>query len=164
MMRRLAAIALACGACAGDSSRVEIGRPVPEYSTVTLAGDSVSLASQRDKVVILNVWATWCHPCRTEIPELLSLYEKYKSRGLTVIGVSIDADGSDDAIRSFIEEFKMTFPVWHDTDEQIMTKFLAIGVPSTFLIDKSGILRWRKLGPVRPNDPDLASALARLLE
>jgi peroxiredoxin len=163
-MKRLAVLVLLCCACKGDSGRVEIGRAVPDYAAVTLAGDSASLAAQRDKVVILNIWATWCHPCRTEIPELISLYEKYKSRGLTVIGVSIDAEGSDEVIRSFMDEFKMTFPVWHDPGERVMTQFLAIGVPSTFLIDKSGVLRWRKLGPVPAKDSTLAAAIEKAIK
>jgi peroxiredoxin len=161
LMKRLAALVLLCCACARDSGRVELGRQVPDYATVTLAGDSVSLAAQRDKVVILNIWATWCDPCRTEIPELISLYDKYKARGLTLIGVSIDAEGGDEAIRSFMEEFKMQFPVWHDPDKRVMEQFRAIGVPSTFLIDRSGILRWRKLGPVPANDSTLAAAIEK---
>jgi peroxiredoxin len=157
-MNRLAAVVLLCCACR-DSGRVEIGRPVPEYSAVTLAGDSVTLASQRNNVVLLNIWATWCHPCRTEIPELVALYDTYQARGFTVIGVSIDAEGADDLIKGFMDEFKMTFPVWRDVDERVMTQFRAIGVPSTFLIDKQGILRWRKLGPVAPKDSALTAAI-----
>jgi cytochrome c-type biogenesis protein len=137
---------------------------VPEYSAVTLAGDSVSLAGHRDKVVILNIWATWCHPCRAEMPELIALYDKYRARGLTLIGVTIDADGSEEIIRSFMDEFKMTFPVWHDPGERIMTQFLAIGVPSTYLIDRDGILRWRKLGPVAAHDSTLVAAIEKAIE
>ena len=147
---------------AGDG-RVEIGAPAPAYSTVSLAGDSVSLAGQKGKVVLLNIWATWCHPCRTEIPELRALHARYRDRGLELIGVSVDTDGTDDAIRSFMKEFQMTFPIWRDPDERISTTFLAIGVPATFLIDKNGILRWRKTGPIAPNDTSLAAAIERTL-
>lgn len=161
---RLIALALLggalCTACGGDPGRIEVGRAVPDYATTTLAGDSVTLQSLRGQVVLLNVWATWCHPCRTEIPELLTIYEKYKSRGFTLVGVTIDVDGAEDAIRSFMDEFRMTFPVWHDREESVLTRFRAIGVPSTFLIDKDGILRWRKLGPVTPGD----SSLVRILD
>ena len=148
---RIGVVALLCAACS-DPGRVDIGYPVPNYAAVTLAGDSISLPSQRGKVVLLNVWATWCDPCRTEIPALISLYDKYKAQGLTLIGVTIDAEGSDEAIRSFMDEFKMTFPIWHDPSQQILTTFRAIGVPSTYLIDKNGVLRWKKLGPVPVND------------
>jgi cytochrome c-type biogenesis protein len=150
-------------ACRSDAPRVDIGLPVPAYSTLTLAGDSVSLASQRGKVVLLNVWATWCHPCRTEIPELIALYDQYRERGLELIGVTIDAEGADAEIRSFMDEFGMTFPIWHDPESRVLTEFLAIGVPSTFLIDKDGILRWRKLGPVASNDSTLARAIEKAI-
>lgn len=143
--------------------RVEIGLPAPSYTAVSLKGDSVSLAGQRGKVVLLNVWATWCHPCRTEIPELRVLHERYQSRGLELVGVSVDTDGTDEAIRSFMTDFSMTFPVWRDPDERISTQFLTVGVPSTFLIDKQGILRWRKTGPIAPNDSSLKSAIERAL-
>jgi len=142
---------------------VEVGKPAPDYRAVSVNGDSVSLASQRGKVVLFNVWATWCHPCRDEIPELLVLYEKYKPRGLELVGVSIDANGSDDAIRSFMKDFRMTYPVWRDPDERVSAEFLVVGVPATFLIDRNGILRWRKTGPIQPGDSSLVAAIEQAL-
>src|SRR5215210_7039760 len=100
---RLCATSILLAGCTGPSSdgpaRVEVGLPAPAYRSTTLSGDSVSLIDRRDKVVLLNVWATWCHPCRTEIPELRALHARYQSRGLELIGVSVDADGNDDGIR-----------------------------------------------------------------
>ncbi|MBP6771619.1 MAG: TlpA family protein disulfide reductase [Gemmatimonadaceae bacterium] len=146
----------------GDG-RVEVGYPAPAYATVSLDGDSVSLAAQRGKVVLLNVWATWCHPCRTEIPELRAIHAKYQAQGLELVGVSVDTDGTDDAIRSFMREFQMTFPIWRDPDERVSTKFLVVGVPATFLIDREGVLRWRKTGPIAPGDTTLTAAIQRAL-
>jgi peroxiredoxin len=147
----------------GASEKVEVGAPAPAYATVALNGDSVSLVSLRGKVVLFNIWATWCHPCRAEIPELRALHAKYKNRGLELVGVSVDADGTDDAIKGFMDEFKMTYPVWRDPDERVSTRFLAIGVPATYLIDREGILRWRKTGPIAPSDSTLAAAIERAL-
>lgn len=146
-----------------DDGRVEIGRRVPAYSTVSLDGDSVSLAGQRGKVVLLNVWATWCHPCREEIPQLRAIHATYAAQGLELIGVSVDTDGTDDAIRSFMRDFQMTFPIWRDPDERISSQFLLVGVPATFLIDRDGVLRWRKTGPIAPNDTSLRSAITRAM-
>ena len=151
------------GPAAAANGRVEVGLPAPAYATMSLTGDSVSLAAQRGKVVLLNIWATWCHPCRTEIPELRAIHAKYRDRGLELIGISVDTDGADDAIRSFMKDFEMTFPIWRDPDERISTQFLAVGVPATFLIDKQGILRWRKTGPVAPGDTSLMTAIERAL-
>jgi cytochrome c biogenesis protein CcmG/thiol:disulfide interchange protein DsbE len=166
-----AAVCLAAG-CLGDdgadsggngNGRVEIGRPVPAYHAVSLSGDTVSLAAQRGSVVLLNVWATWCHPCRDEIPELRAIHKKYESQGLELVGVSVDADGNDDGIRAFMKDFEMTYPVWRDPGERISTQFLVIGVPATFLIDKQGVLLWRKTGPIQPGDTTLTVAIERAL-
>ena len=162
------ALPLLAAACTSDvpatdgaatSDKVEIGAPAPGYRTVSLDGDTVSLAAHRGKVVLLNVWATWCHPCRDEIPELQAIHVKYQPRGLELIGVSVDSDGSDDAIRSFMTDFRMTYPVWRDPDERVSSQFLVVGVPATFLIDRQGILRWRKTGPIQPNDASLTAAI-----
>ena len=163
--RAVPALLAALGACAmpDASSRVEIGAPAPAYRAVSLDGDSVSLAAHRGTVVLFNVWATWCHPCRDEIPELRELQAKYQSRGLELIGVSVDANGSEDAIRSFMRDFEMEYAIWRDPDERVSTRFLVIGVPATFLIDRDGILRWRKTGPIQPGDSTLIAAIERAL-
>jgi cytochrome c-type biogenesis protein len=113
--------------------------------------------------VLLNVWATWCHPCRDEIPELREIHDRYKARGLELIGVSVDAGGSDDAIRAFMKDFRMEYPVWRDSDERISAQFLVVGVPATFLIDRKGVLRWRKTGPIQPADSSLTAAIESAL-
>lgn len=171
-MRTLLSVALlalaACGDGRGDergvaSGRVDLGLPVPAYRTVSLSGDSVSLADHRGKVLLLNIWATWCHPCRDEIPELRAIYDKYRSRGLELVGVSVDVEGADDNVREFMKEFEMHYPVWLDPGERISTQFLVIGVPATFLIDRTGVLRWRRSGPIAPGDTTLAVAIEQAL-
>lgn len=150
LRRALAAVLLgAATAClpAGDDV-VEVGRPAPRYAAMSLQGDSVSLASLRGDVVLLNIWATWCHPCRTEIPELERLHEQYQARGLHVVGVSVDVGGEDEAVAAFGKEYGMTYPVWRDPDGRVSTLFAAIGVPATYLIGRDGTLLWRKVGPV----------------
>lgn len=147
----------------GARDRVDVGLPVPAYSAASLAGDSVSLAALRGKVVLLNVWATWCHPCRDEIPELQALHERYASRGLELVGISVDTESADDAIRAFMRDFRMTYPVWRDPAERISAQFHIVGVPATFLIDREGVLRWRKTGPIQPGDAGLRQALEQAL-
>lgn len=147
----------------GGPARVDIGLPVPAYSALSLSGDSVSLAAQRGKVVLLNVWATWCHPCRDEIPELQAIHEKYAARGLELVGVSVDTESADDAIRAFARDFRMTYPIWRDPGERVSAQFHIVGVPTTFLIDREGVLRWRKTGPIKPGDAALTRALEQAL-
>jgi len=142
---------------------VEIGQPAPRYAATTLAGDSASLSSLAGKVVLLNVWATWCHPCRDEIPYLQSLYEKHRGEGLEIIGVSVDTRGQEAEIREFATQFRMTYPIWRDPDERVQSIFLALGVPASYLIDRTGVLRWRRLGTIRATDTTLTRALADAL-
>ena len=141
-----------------------IGKPFPAFSLPAVQGDkALSVADFKGKPALVNVWATWCHPCRDEIPELRAIHSRYAGRGLELIGVSVDADGNEAGIREFMREFEMTYPVWHDPAERISTQFLIVGVPATFLIDREGVLRWRKTGPIHPGDTALANAIERAL-
>ncbi|HEX9564032.1 MAG TPA: TlpA disulfide reductase family protein [Gemmatimonadaceae bacterium] len=151
------------GACAGGEDHpravVEVGSEVPPYAARTVAGDSVSLALLRGRPVLLNVWATWCAPCREEVPYLESLHRQHRELGLQVVGVSVDARGEDRKIAEFAGEFDMTYAIWLDPDERVNARFLAIGVPSTYLIDRNGILLWKHLGTLRPTTKGFAEAL-----
>jgi thiol-disulfide isomerase/thioredoxin len=146
------------------SDKVEIGHPMPAYSASTMAGDSVSLSGLRDKVVLLNVWATWCGPCRQEIPELRAIHSAYKGRGLELIGVTVDADGSDAAVQDFAKEFKMDYAIWRDPNDFASAAFKLAGLPATFLIDRKGILRWKATGAVQPGDTSLTRAIEAALK
>jgi cytochrome c-type biogenesis protein len=153
-------------ACSGQGEppgRVEVGFEAPSYAARTLAGDSISLALLRGKPVLLNVWATWCLPCKEEIPFLESLHGKHATDGLQIVGVSVDARGDESKIEEFAKDFSMTYPIWRDPDERVNARFLAIGVPSTYLIDRDGILRWKHLGTLRATSPGFAEALEAVL-
>ena len=162
--KRIAALALIAIGCNREpAQRVVIGEPAPRYAARTLAGDSASTAALAGKVVLLNVWATWCAPCRAEIPYLQSLYEQHRAEGLEIVGVSVDARGQESAITDFATEFRMTYPIWRDPDERVQSLYMALGVPSSYLIDRAGILRWRRLGTIHANDTTLTRALAAAL-
>jgi cytochrome c-type biogenesis protein len=140
-----------------------VGDKAPPYAATLLGGDSISTTSLAGKVVLLNVWATWCAPCREEIPYLQSLHEKHAAAGLEIVGVSVDTRGEDDTIRGFASDFGMTYPIWRDPDERIQSLFQALGVPASYLIDRSGVIRWRRLGIIRPTDSTFTDALAEAL-
>jgi thiol-disulfide isomerase/thioredoxin len=166
-MTAVLAASLACAACsrgAEPPSRVEVGVEAPSYAARALNGDSVSLALLRGKPVLLNVWATWCLPCKEEIPYLESLHAKHAAEGLQIVGVSVDARGDEAKIEEFARDFRMTYPIWRDPDERVNSRFLAIGVPSTYLIDRNGILRWKHLGTLRATTPGFADALQQVLK
>lgn len=165
MRRWLFLAALAGAACSGSDApaRVEVGIEAPSYAARDMKGDSVSLALLRGKPVLLNVWATWCLPCKVEIPYLEKLHGEHAAQGLQIIGVSIDARGDEAKIESFARDFSMTYPIWRDPDERVNTRFLAIGVPSTYLIDRDGVLRWKHLGTLRPTSAGFQAALQEVL-
>jgi cytochrome c biogenesis protein CcmG, thiol:disulfide interchange protein DsbE len=171
MSRRIVALFLVVAAgCAKEqaktaqSDRVEVGQPAPAYAALSMTGDSVSLAKLRGSVVLMNVWATWCGPCRKEIPELRAIQTTYKDRGLQLIGVSVDADGNDQAIRDFLKDFKMDYSIWRDPNESVQALFRMSGVPATFLIDREGILRWKATGALEPGDSTLTRAIEAALK
>ena len=145
------------------ASKPDVGFRAPEYSAQTLAGDSVSLASYRGKVVLLNVWATWCGPCRKEIPELRVINSRYSSQGLTVVGVTVDTEGTETQIADFVKEFRMDYPLWHDPNERISALYAIVGLPASFLIDRAGVIRWKATGPIAPGDTALDRAIGSAL-
>ncbi|MBA3889895.1 MAG: TlpA family protein disulfide reductase, partial [Gemmatimonadaceae bacterium] len=133
----------------GDSTRAptrgaQLGAIAPGLASRTLDGEPVSLDALRGSPVLLNVWATWCHPCRDEIPVLEALHREHAPHGLQLVGVSIDDAGRTSDIRRFASEFGVTYTIWHDPDQRVMPSFSVIGVPTTFLIGRDGRLLWRK--------------------
>lgn len=156
-VRWISAAALLLAAC-GDppgGGPVRVGQPAPAYAAHTLEGGQSALAELRGAPVLLNVWATWCHPCRQEVPALEALHRAYGPRGLRVIGVSIDQGGQEQGIREFMREFGASYPVWVDPDGEVTTVFSTVGVPSTFLIGPEGQVLWKHVGPVKEDDAEL---------
>ncbi len=139
------------------------GQPAPEYHAETLDGLPFALAEFQGDVVLLNIWATWCPPCRIEMPELQQLHRELASRGLRVVGVSVDAAGSERAIRTFLDQLGIDFLIVRDPAERVSTLFGAYGVPLSVLVDRDGVIRWRHLGPITAEDPGLRSALEETL-
>jgi len=122
-----------------------IGKPAPELSARTIVSPAQPrrIAEYRGHVVLLNVWATWCPPCLEEMPSLQALHEELHGSGLRVVAVSIDDPGSENDIRDFVREQGLTFEILHDAGAGIMTAYAVGGVPQTFLIDRSGRIRYK---------------------
>ena len=165
-LRLLVLLSVAAAACTGADgapSVVAVGKPAPPYAATKLEGGLASIAEYKGKVVLLNVWATWCAPCRDEIPYLESLVMAHQRNGLEVIGVSVDAAGSEPTIKEFRRDFDMRYAIWLDPDERIQTLYLALGVPASYLIDRDGVLRWKHLGTVKASDTTFTRALSDAL-
>ena len=143
-------------------SGLDVGGTFPAYEAMNLDGSKFDLASKRDKVVMLNVWATWCGPCREEIPELQKLHDRYKDRGFEVIGVSVD-DIAAEAVKSFADERKVTYPVVIDAEGKIANMLQTSVLPSTVLLDREGKIVWKRFEMILPNDKDVEQAIEKAL-
>ena len=118
---------------AGNKDR----KPAPNFALPDAHGNTVKLADFKGKVVMLDFWATWCGPCKIEIPWFIEFQRKYKDKGFTVIGVSMD-EGGWQTVRPFVEEFKMNYPVLIGNDETAQSYGGVDVLPTTFIIDKQG--------------------------
>ena len=134
------------GGAAENPSSAWLEMPAPEAEFATLDGGRASLAAYRGRVVVLNLWGTWCPPCRREIPELVELQTELEARNATVVSIAVDS-GSETSIRSFAEEFGIDYPIWLSSTDDVVRHFKAIGFPYTLLIDRAGMIRKQYLGP-----------------
>ncbi|MFQ5537063.1 MAG: TlpA family protein disulfide reductase [Gemmatimonadota bacterium] len=133
---------------------------MPEFTVVTLDGDTLRSEELRGKVVVVNFWATWCAPCRLEMPAFQKLQERRARDGVVVLGLSTDV-GSEEAIRSFLDERGITYPVGRATQRHRAAFGGIRGIPTTFIIDRDGIVRHRVVGYFA--SPALNAAVSRLL-
>jgi peroxiredoxin len=122
------------------------GRPAPNFSLPGLDGQTVSLTDYKDKVVLLNIWATWCPPCVEEMPSMEKLYQELGGDGFEILAVSIDESGSKD-VRPFMKKHKLSFPALTDQEGTIKGLYQTTGVPESFVIDKDGTLLEIVIGP-----------------
>jgi len=118
----------------------QIGKKATEFSLPAVNGETVALQSLRGKVVLLNFWATWCGPCRQELPELARVQEKYRQRGLTVVAVTVDNDVEN--VRSFLKKYDIKLQALWDKKKKVADAYVVEKMPSSYLIDRNGIVRF----------------------
>lgn len=142
----VAVLALSLSAPFALAGQVEMGRPAPKFTLESLKGPGLSLESFKGKVVLLNFWATWCVPCRKEMPDLEKAYKENKKEGFVVIGVNVLQTA--DKIRGYIREEKITFPIALDPDGKIMKLYKVGALPYSVLIDRKGNLKYKHVGMI----------------
>ena len=147
-----------------EVARVEVGATAPDFQAVDLAtGDSVALHQHyRGKVTLVNIWATWCVPCRVEMPAMEQLYGALAPRGFAIAAVSID-EGDPDDVRSFGRELNLTFDLLQDRSTRIHQTYQTTGVPESFLLDRHGVIVKRVIGAHDWNSPANRALVERLL-
>ena len=131
----------AVGASLSSSPSPREGFLAPNFTLDTLDGNKVTLSDLRGKIVVVNIWATWCPPCRAETPALEKSHEQYKDSGVVILGVDLTNQDSLSDVNSFLQEFKLTYPILLDRDGSVGYLYQIKGLPSTFFINRNGIIR-----------------------
>ncbi len=154
----VAIVAIAVGAFFYYESTVPApvteGSRAPDFSLPLLNGGTARLSSYRGKVVLINVWATWCDPCKQEMPSLEKLYESLKGQPFVILASSVDAHGATD-VTPFAYRYGLTFPILLDVGKKLPDLFHTTGYPESFIIDKNGTMVKRIIGPLDWTDSQL---------
>ena len=143
LLKRISLLILSCVAALhmelGSSSVALKGRPAPDFVLKSISGDNLRLSEYKGQVVMINFWATWCGPCRQEMPDLDALYKRYERFGFVLLGVNIDEN--DDKAQRMARELQISFPVLFDRDKEVSRLYQVDAMPTTVLIDQDGTVR-----------------------
>ena len=147
----------------GRSPAPEVGRAGPDFELERPGGGTLRLSDLQGKPVLINFWATWCPPCRAEIPELVTAYERYRDQGLVIVAVNLQE--ANNQVLAFAEEFGMTFPIVIDRDGDVANVWRLggpiEGIPSSYFLDETGVVRSFFYGPM--TEDSLEERLAEVL-
>ena len=144
---------------------ITVGSRAPDFAATTLDEPprTKTLADYRGQVVLLNVWATWCAPCRIEMPSIDSLHRDYGPRGLKVVALSVDDEYQRDAVREYLKEYGYAFEVLHEPSGEIQRRYQTGGVPETYVIGRDGVIRNKHIGLANWNSASSRALVDRLL-
>jgi peroxiredoxin len=164
-MKRFVAIILwiciinltACSTRDAPQPAVE-GKPAPDFTLVDLAGQKTRLSDLKGKVVLVNFWATWCPPCREEIPSMANLNRIMAGKPFRMLAISIDQGGKE-AVESFFRKSRTILPALLDTNGAVSKLYGTTGVPETFVIDRKGVIIKKVIGALNWSDPEVVEFL-----
>jgi peroxiredoxin len=125
------------------------GDLAPDFELLTMDNQSIRLSDLRGQKVIVNIWATWCPPCRAEMPDMQAFYEQEKENGVTILAVNlIETEQSVESVDAFLKEFGITFPVVLDKGNQVSDQYQAISIPTSYVLDTQGVIQHKMIGPM----------------
>ena len=153
----------AVGAPLSSSPSPREGFLAPDFTLDTLDGKKVTLSELRGKIVIINLWATWCPPCRAEMPALENAYEQYRDSEVIILGLNVTNQDSEKDIPPFVEEFGLTFPILLDRDGSVSTLYQLKALPTTYFVNRKGIIRTVVIGGPM-NETFIRSKIEALLQ
>ncbi len=132
-----------------------LGKPAPDFTLKTVEGKEISLSDLKGKAVLINLWASWCPPCRYEMPGIQAAYEKYKSKGLVVLGIDFTVQDNLQDVKAFIQELHLTFPILLDETGDVSAGLYGMrGLPTSFFIDTDGVIQRIQIGAIPPEKLD----------
>lgn len=128
---------------------LDVGTKAPDFKLSAMTGEKVKLSDYRGKKVILNFWATWCPPCKAEMPHMESFYKANKDKGITILAVNLTSmDKGKDEVQKFLNDNGLTFPILLDETGMIGTKYQAFTIPTSYIIDTKGVIQKKMVGPM----------------
>ncbi len=142
---------------------LEPNHPAPAFQALRLDGTVAGLADYRGKVILLNVWATWCGPCRAEMPSMERLQQRFANSDFQVVAVSVDQEGSA-VVRQFAQELNLTFDILHDPTGEIQAVYRTSGVPESWVIDRDGTITKKVIGATEWDSPANITLVQALLD
>jgi len=140
---------------------LEIGQKAPDFTLKNTQGENLSLAEQRGKIIVINFWASWCAPCRKEMPVLQKFHEKYNDLGVSVWGVNVEQENQ--AGRNFLKGLDLTFPIFFDQSNTISATYQVKAMPSTVIVDRDGLVRYVFRGYKEGYERKYAKAIKKLI-
>ena len=145
----------------GESPVAGVGKPAPNFDTVDMKGNIWSLSKQKGQVVFVNFWATWCAPCREEMPSMQRLYAKLPKDKFKM--VALYNRDKPEPVKNFLAKLGITIPILSDETNIIGARYGLTGLPETFIIDKQGVIREKYIGPVEWDSPEIVDMLKKYI-
>jgi len=139
---------------------IQVGNLAPDFQLQSLDGQTVSLGNLLGKPVLINFWATWCPPCRSEMPYIQKIYEEWSDQGLEVLAINIGESSSK--AEEFMQSYNLSFTVLLDTKQDVAQKYNITGIPTTFFIDKDGIIKDKVIGAFQ-NKAQIENRLSEIM-
>jgi peroxiredoxin len=159
MFRIVLLLSLVFGAALGQAK--EINEPVADFTLNSRQGDKLRLENFRGQVVMLNFWASWCGPCRQEMPLMDDIYEQYKDLGFTVLAVNVDANREE--AHRFLDKVPVTYPILYDPESRVSELYQVQAMPTTIMIDRNGMARFIHYGYKPGYEDDYEQQIRQLL-
>ena len=154
-------LAASCIFIAAHATALEIGKPAPDFTLKSMAGTNLNLTEQRGNIIVINFWASWCGPCRKEMPVLQTFYNKYQDLGVSVWGVNVEQENQ--AGRDFLADLDLTFPILFDATNKISATYDVEAMPTTVIIDRDGVVRYAFKGYKPGYEKKYAKAIKKLI-